>query len=169
MKTRGDQLPNCITPQSITPSVKPEWRRSANCKFSLSSPLGLLTHNRPLDCHRQNRDSSVITKDDLVIQCSLSVHHLSLATRCSRFKGSRTIGRYNAKPCERILRQIVRIDTCLSKTALQVASTDGVVSNGLTEASRRRCLSLSSFVIRGRPLPFLRLSEASLDQALHDC
>jgi hypothetical protein len=70
-------------------------------------------------------------------------------------------------PCEWILRQSVRIDTCLSTTALQVASTDRVISNRLTEASRRRRLSLRSFVIRGRPLPFLRLSEPSLGQALH--
>jgi hypothetical protein len=62
-------------------------------------------------------------------------------------------------PCEWILRQSVRIDTCLSTTSLQVASTDRVISNRLTEASRRRRLSLRSFVIRGRPLPFLRLSE----------
>jgi hypothetical protein len=38
---------------------------SLNCQFSLC-PLGLLTRNRLLGCHGQNRDSSVITRDDLV-------------------------------------------------------------------------------------------------------
>jgi hypothetical protein len=92
MKTRGDQLPNYIAPQIITPGVKPEWRRSANCKVLYVSWQATV-------------HQIAIGKIEILMiwcysltQCFLSLHHSSLATRCSGVKGSRTIGRYDAKP-----------------------------------------------------------------------